>query len=499
MTALVHYRTPQGDAALLRHAVTDLATLPTAETPPVFQETTRLGAFRWHTDTYSTTVQTLTTDGHKTAVLSNFHYDPLTRRYDVTITSHHEQPIDDKLTVEALGPHGVMIYTITTPVHFLPNTPFTYQFEVPTDRGEVLGLHVIVHDPLDVQLTMETSRDSGIVKWVIQKINDLGEAVFNGLKNALGPGKVDALLVVSGMFSMLGIELIGAKLECTYTDGCKSKLDGVFADDKWPITGLNKITTAVRKFLAEIFPDTGPLKFEELVEKISEPIPVGSEKITLDIGVTYTRTFSPTCEDAATTALVLALTNKDINLLIEPLNKRLSEGAEKIKGAKIEPPLLGPFWALSLAPIVGFKIESSIPEDNPLSIVATVQATIGLEGAFQFVNPLTLFRLALTVALSLKVLVILYDIIIGIQDAQEILAIIKSMDVAAKKSCPPNPPNGHPDDRRDAVAGGAPPPPSGLTGQLLYLQQQLATAERAGLTRAATYWRLQLRQTELQA
>ena len=120
-TSLVQYRTASGDAALIRRGLNELTTLPTAETtPPVFQETTRLGAFKWETDTYTTTVQTLTTDGHKVAVLSGFHYDPLTRRYDITVTSHHTQPIDDKLTVEALGPNGVVVFTVTTPVHFSP-------------------------------------------------------------------------------------------------------------------------------------------------------------------------------------------------------------------------------------------------------------------------------------------------------------------------------------------------------------------------------------------
>ena len=61
---------------------------------------------------------------------------------------------------------------------------------MPTDRGEVMGLHVIVHDPLEVQLTMSRINDSGFVKWIVQKIGEGGTSVFNSIRAHWGRAKL---------------------------------------------------------------------------------------------------------------------------------------------------------------------------------------------------------------------------------------------------------------------------------------------------------------------
>jgi hypothetical protein len=61
----------------------------------------------------------------------------------------------------------------------------------------------------------------------------------------------------------------------------------------------------------------------------------------------------------------------------------------------------------------------------------------------------------------------------------------------------PPPPNGSPDDHRDALESQLVTQPLGASGNETYYQQQMAQAQRAGLTRAAAYWALQLRSIEL--
>ena len=63
----------------------------------------------------------------------------------------------------------------------------------------------------------------------------------------------------------------------------------------------------------------------------------------------------------------------------------------------------------------------------------------------------------------------------------------------------PLPPNGAPDDRRDAFQSQFLPDPRGISGDIQSLQEQVATAQDAGLTRAATYYTVQLRRQELAA
>ena len=63
----------------------------------------------------------------------------------------------------------------------------------------------------------------------------------------------------------------------------------------------------------------------------------------------------------------------------------------------------------------------------------------------------------------------------------------------------PLPPNGSPDDRRDAFQSQFLPDPRGISGDIQSLQQQIAIAQDAGLTRAATFFTVKLRHQELAA
>ncbi len=50
-TVLAHYRTPDGDVALMRRDVDDLPPPADPVEPAVFEKTRRVGAFQWEVDT----------------------------------------------------------------------------------------------------------------------------------------------------------------------------------------------------------------------------------------------------------------------------------------------------------------------------------------------------------------------------------------------------------------------------------------------------------------
>ena len=304
-------------------------------------------------------------------------------------------------------------------------------------------------------------------------------------------------MTISGTLSLFTLSMLGFKIECTYSTGtCTESLTGIFADDNWATNGLTEIKTKVQAFLKGLFPDSGTLSMEKLIEKLVNPIPIGGGEIKLAIGLTYSRTFTPKCGSEAETKQELALFNDANKKVLEPINKVLGEAGDAVKGKSLDFPLT-PFIGMSLGIIFGFSLSTEIPANDPLTITAKFESEVGMKGTFTIINPTLMFRLGLKLLDNISLLKDIYDLIQAFDTIKTILEAIKNLQIPAGGTCPPGPPNGHPDDRRDAIGEGAPPAPSGASGRLLYLQQQLATAERAGFTRAAIYWRYQLRTAEL--
>ena len=112
-TVLAHYYTPDGDVALMRRSLTDLPPPADPVEPALLEQTRRVGAFKWQVETYSLAVQVNADDGKKRAYLDGFSWDPIARRYDIAIESLMDAPVEDKLTVQVLGPGDVVIYEET--------------------------------------------------------------------------------------------------------------------------------------------------------------------------------------------------------------------------------------------------------------------------------------------------------------------------------------------------------------------------------------------------
>lgn len=72
-------------------------------------------------------------DVKKRVALSGFRYDPMARTYELQITSLLDHPVDDRLTVEVLGPNGVVIWEQETPILLDPAAPLRHSITVPSD------------------------------------------------------------------------------------------------------------------------------------------------------------------------------------------------------------------------------------------------------------------------------------------------------------------------------------------------------------------------------
>ncbi|MEZ4768957.1 MAG: hypothetical protein R2844_11095 [Caldilineales bacterium] len=108
----------------------------------------------------------------------------------------------------------------------------------------------------------------------------------------------------------------------------------------------------------------------------------------------------------------------------------------------------------------------------------------------------------------------IYRILDTARTAQKVFAMLSSASAYAagggcssgggggggKRGPNPPPPNGHPDERIDSSQSQFIPDPRGISGDIQTLQQLVSTAQQARpLTRAATYFTVQLRRQELAA
>lgn len=105
--ALVHYRTSQGDAALVAWPIDEIPDQPAPPEPPppsTFAQVQRTGPYSWVTDIYTVTSQTPSEAGASQVVLAGFAYDPIARSYELSIAARHDAPVDDTMNLQVLGP-----------------------------------------------------------------------------------------------------------------------------------------------------------------------------------------------------------------------------------------------------------------------------------------------------------------------------------------------------------------------------------------------------------
>ncbi len=128
-----------------------------AQLPPIKQDLEgqtqlvnvwRTGPFEYKEETYNVEVETHVDDGKKIVTLSDFNYDPITQHYELAIKSLHEDVITDTLTVDVMGPGGVVILHEVTPVVLRPDEILHHTIEVPAELGKPQGIRVHLADPL---------------------------------------------------------------------------------------------------------------------------------------------------------------------------------------------------------------------------------------------------------------------------------------------------------------------------------------------------------------
>lgn len=504
-SALVQYRTPEGHVALLTRALSDLPTAA-AEPPsssPVFVQTERTGPFAWRTVTYTTTVQVQTDDRKKRVVVDGFAYDPLTRRYDIRIESLMPDAVEDTLTVQVLGPHGVVIYEETVPILLDPATPLKYQVEVPSDRGEPYGLRIIVHDPVDLS-------------FLFNKVGDLVQTVYDFLRRPINDTGFS--ITASFRFALKVIEIDVGSYSVVCSELCETKPSGLFfKPGDWVVT----VTTGVRDFLRNQYRDVAQLNdLDKIIDKLGEGIPLGNLTISATLGARYTRALinPSSCPTPAALQAAKDRLKNNANALKEVAKfvtfrfKSISEAFQSKAKLRFTVPGLW-FLGAELAPVFAFKLEADKTPDE-LGMYGEFNLEIG--GKFGLKLKASAFLdLVYSIGNGYEYITFVYRLV---ETAKTMDTVFKVINEAQKQSVGggcgggggsgsggtggggkknPPPPHGSPDDRRDASNNLHDPSPAGLSGDLQYYQQQVSIAEQAGLSRAAAYYRVSLAATEL--
>jgi len=512
-TALVQYRTSDGDVALLPRTLADLpaeAEQPAA--PPVFQQQTRVGPFQWRSQVYSTTVETVVDDGKKLVTLDGFSYDPIARTYDIKIESLMDEAVEDKLTVQVFGPNRVVIWEETVPIWLDPAEPFHYQFSLPSDRGEPTGLRIHVHDPLDFDWALQLISDS-----VTTLYNTLGSAVAgSGVQLPLG---LSFSLTAGFGFSLkvVEIDVISASISCTAGE-CKAKAPtGIFFGvDPW----LGVVTDGVKTFLRNQYRDIlATDDMDAILKKLGEGINLGALTLsaTASARLTYNLVDPGSCvnqqalDQAKQYVADLGFAAKDLGDTITFRAKTLSESLQS-KG-KINLAVPGAwFLGVQLSPVLAFKLKGD--KSGEFAVYAELQVELGGKATVKL-KASAIFDTIFALLGAKEYVVGIYRILDIARTSQKLFTMLSSASAyAAGGGCSsggggnggsgggrrnPPPPNGSPDDRRDAFQSQFLPDPRGISGDIQSLQQQIAIAQDAGLTRAATFFTVKLRLQELAA
>lgn len=505
-SALVQYRTPDGYVALRTQRLADLPAAAAAPppAPPAFVQTERSGPFTWRTVTYTSTVQVQADDHKKRVVVDGFAYDPLARRYNIRIESLLPQAVEDKLTVQVLGPHGVVIYEETAPILLDPAAPLNYPVNVPSDRGEPYGLRIIVHDPVDIS-------------WLFQKVGDLVQTVYDYLRRPINDSGFS--ITASFRFALKVIEIDVGSYAVVCSELCEAKPSGLFfKPGDWVAT----ITTGVRDFLRNQYRDVAQLDdLDKIIAKLGEGIPLGSLSLSATLGARYTRVLIDPASCPSGTALQAAKDQlkananalKEVAKFVTFRFKTISETFQSKAKIRFTVPGLW-FLGAELAPIFAFKLEAD-KTPNELGIFGEFNLEVG--GKFGLkLKASALLDTVLSIASGYQYISFVYRLV---ETAKTMDTVFKVINEAQKQSVGggcgggggssgsggtggggkknPPPPNGSPDDRRDASLNEHDPSPAGLSGDLQYYQQQVSIAQQAGLARAAAYFRVSLAAAEL--
>ncbi|MFN8443775.1 MAG: hypothetical protein U0175_23555, partial [Caldilineaceae bacterium] len=498
---------------------TSLLTSPASPTPPnTFTRSERTAPFQWRTVDYKVQVKTVLDDQKKVAVVDGFEYDPIERRYDVTIRSLMTQTVQDKVTLQALGPNQVVIHEETVPITLDPAKPVHHAFRVPTDKGELKGIRIVVHDPSIFEELIDEAKIR--ISNFVESIS--GRAIGTGIYITVG---------ISFRIKAIGITLLKASGNCFIGEGpiiptqiCTVTVDGVLTQLLGG-TLTNYLQTELDNYLRN------DLKNITLDQAISKGVSIGSAEFKVPVTLEYLRVLIDTGKCTDPTAL------REAQQAITRIGNRLNSEATTV--TRLVKAAIGPLKDTKLeAPVApnppANLFTSEIGFDGDVGFVGGyTSATDGVEvgGGFEFgVKGEVFLRLP---AGPLKYLALLADAIGTGYNFYNILSAATSVnnlveivvDLAkfnAGGNCPPPsggttqpgrggrglggpgkrggntgfPGAGYPDDRIDAFQNEFLPNPTGTSGDLQLLHQELTAAQQAGLTRAAKYFTYQIRLLE---
>jgi hypothetical protein len=473
-------------------------------------QTWREGAFRWRTTTYSTTLETIVDDGKKRVTLDDFAYDPVARRYTIGIQSLMTTTVQDKVTVEVLGPNGVVIYEETAPILLEAGKTLHHSITVPTDRGEPLGLRVHVHDPSLVAGFIETAKTT---------VYALFDYIVSSTGLALEPG-FSLTIRFEVAATVIGIEIMTVGGKCTSGLQCTFFTYGaVFQAD--PVA---YILPRLEQWVFARF--QGPT-VQTIINSLGQGIPLGGTTVKGIFTGRYTLPLldASSCISPAYVPIYqrqIAQFGFQLDLLANQVNNRLANSAKSFQGKDFKIPLGPAPFPLNVL-YLGWKgyfkgavQGGSTPATDGILLEFGPEA--GVEGMviLQPFDPFILATGAYKAAVLAVAFVELFDAAYGLYNIFTFIRDLKNFKPAG--NCAPGgsgggggrggsggrggggsnppPPNGHPDDRHDAIELEFLPEPTGVSGNVQALTQQLALAQAQGLTRAAKYFTYLLRQQE---
>ncbi len=220
-------------------------------------------------------------------------------------------------------------------------------------------------------------------------------------------------------------------------------------------------------------------------------------------GGRYTRTlFNPSqCQDKAAADAAknyVRILGGNLQNTAARINQRFKEVRETLQGAPRPTVPFPGVWFLGFrfAPILTFNVDAGPSGDY--AVYGGMEGELGGQVVL-VLDALSYFDALVNLKDYRHLAYGFYTGIETLETVAEMFATIGSADTAANKArkCRPPNPNGDPDDRRDAYQTDVLLEPTGASGGVVHYQQQLATAQRLGLTRAETYWTFKLRQAEL--
>lgn len=455
----------------------------------------RTGPFEWHEETYNVEVETRVTDGKKVVALQNFDFDPIAQHYKIAIKSLHETVITDTLTVEVLGPGGVIIKQEVSQVVLHPNQVLLYTIEVPAELGRPEGIRVTLADPL------------------IEDLRAAANALQRLYQAVSAKGFVKGF--INGFIEIFQNRLIEVKFSAPPAElELKTDLLDELRSDPWnallrlaegALDGFNMFRISWRDVIAVVRGDTEAIN--RILRNLS--IDLGGAGIELggEVGVDFTADFGDCPEDA------------DVKALEEKLKEIAFKLDQQLAGDAVNAPfpldnfrvpLYGPLALAGM--IIRLRIGGEV-EAQGLTVTLSGQMSLGFEArlviSFDFniisvikdflskFNPsdprlktvgwfaaAEIFRRAISVVLKWA-------------DYYQILNDIINIQIP-NGNCDPDPPDPRPPDDRQDVWQGVESFYQGSTHEatISNLNSLIERAHEQGLDRAERFLVLRLRQAE---